>query len=923
MNGMGTAGRPSEDGGDTGELQLPPEVTKWVEEYRDFVQKAVIGRRGQKRSSRKVTQKEEAAALGADEGNHSRWRSGKVIPTDKTLRSILRDTGADSTTRENLLRLRQAAADARTHARDTRRKVPSAPDPSPTLNNDPTSPNSVAEPPPRQEVIGSILREAGAKGHGNPEQERGPGMPATTTQEQGTGELPSSNEDVRTARLPRRPAEAADALADHLGNEWAWAAAARGLDIPPPLPIRWRRSRRSVAGADQLAVEPNRWSRFLPAPGKTPTTAEAVQAGDLDDLFEIFSRLGSGRIVLLGAPGSGKTGTATVMLLNALRRREALSDDQRAQTPVPVLLTAHGWDPRSQTFSAWFSTELASTYEFLRADRYGSNAADELVRNGSVALFLDGFDEMKPELQRIALERIGRQPRTFRLVVLARTDEFAKATHFRPLPGAVALELAPITPTDAVTYLRSHQHDPIRPDDVLQPLIDHLQQTPDGPVARALNSPLVLTLVRDDPQAIEQLLQPDRFQAPDEVTDYLLERVVPLAWGSDQPPGPSPQQAKRWLTYLATQMKAHHSDIAWWQMHHWAPPGNWRWMKARWRVLANTLIGTVVMGCVGALLFGPVGRYTMDGNTGTLFGIRYGAVMGAVFGGAAGLVSELRDPSPERKGLVWSAIRWASDRINPAIALFIGVAVAMAVGNQSSYLFGVPAGLLAGYFGGRAALSVRLTTHASPSRREMLRPSGADILAALFAGVPIGLAYGATKNTPHGLVAAAVTTFVFGLMIMMSRRITGPDISNDPATSWRRDRDRGLRVGLAAALPLALALGTKNGDAHGLLAGVTATIAHIVVITAGCMVGLCDSWKTTLLFGQLHLYNEFPLRGMRFLNDARTRRVLRTAGPYLQFKHAQVQATLAGQNQHPSQASQTERQRRSSSRSCCRRWSSG
>jgi transcriptional regulator with XRE-family HTH domain len=903
---MDTADNPPEDGEDTGELQQPPEVIKWIGEFRAFAQKTAMSRRGQKRSTRKVTQKEKAEALGVDETNYSRWRRGKVIPGDRTLRAILLYVRADSRTRDNLLHLRQAADIARRAARDARCKLPSVPDSSPTPDNDDLAGHDpVAEPPQQQEVIDSILREAGAESHGNPEQERGPGMPATTTQKQDTGELPPSNDNIRPARLPQRLVKAADALADHLVNEWEGAAAARGLDIPPPLPIRWRRSQRSVAGADHLAVEPNHWSRFPPAPGTPPATAEAVQAGDLNDLFEIFSRLGSGRIVLLGDPGSGKTGTATVMLLSALRRREALSDDQRAQTPVPVLLTAHGWDPRSQTLSAWFTAQLASRYDFLRADRYGSNAADELVRNGTVALFLDGFDEMEPELQQIALECIGLQPRTFRLVVLARTDEFEKATHIRPLPGAVALELAPITPTDAVEYLRSHQHDPIRPGDALQPLIDHLQQTPESPIAQALNSPLVLTLVRDDPQAIKQLLQPDRFHTPQEATDHLLERVVPLAWGPDQPPGPSPQQADRWLTYLATQMKTHHSDLAWWQMHHWTSPDGWRWMKARWRVLANTLIGIVVMGGVGALLFGPVGRYIMDGHTGTLFGILYGAAMGAVFGGAAGLVSELRDPSPRHSSPVWSAIRRTSDHLNPAIALFVGTAVAMAVSNQSSPLFGVPAGILAGYFGGRAAQNVRLTTHASPSRREMLRPSGADILAALLAGVPIGLAYGTTKNTPHGLIAAAVTTFVFGLMIMMSRRITGPNISNDPATAWRRDLYRGLRVGLVAGVPLALALGIKNGSAHGLLAGITATIALIVIITAGCMVGLCDSWKTTLLFGQLRLHRAFPLRGMRFLNNARTRRILRAAGPHLQFKHARVQGILADQNQRPSKNSQT------------------
>jgi len=46
-----------------------------------------------------------------------------------------------------------------------------------------------------------------------------------------------------------------------------------------------------------------------------------LAAGDLGDLHSVYGGLGSGRLVIAGPPGSGKTGAAVLLLLAALRRR--------------------------------------------------------------------------------------------------------------------------------------------------------------------------------------------------------------------------------------------------------------------------------------------------------------------------------------------------------------------------------------------------------------------------------------------------------------------------------------------------------------------------------------------------------------------------------------------------------------------------
>jgi hypothetical protein len=54
-----------------------------------------------------------------------------------------------------------------------------------------------------------------------------------------------------------------------------------------------------------------------------------------------------------------------------------------------------------------------------------------------------------------------------------------------------------------------------------------------------------------------------------------------------------------------------------------------------------------------------------------------------------------------------------------------------------------------------------------------------------------------------------------------------------------------------------------------------------------------QSWSSSLAFAQLAVSDRTPVRLMRFLEDARSRSVLRTVGPVYQFRHARLQDRLA------------------------------
>ncbi|MEV4370136.1 hypothetical protein AB0J71_23920 [Nonomuraea sp. NPDC049637] len=699
--------------------------------------------------------------------------------------------------------------------------------------------------------------------------------------------MPEGEDGVRLAK-------AANALARKLRVQWEDEAADRGLDNPPPIPPRWVRTSRPVASRLRVALDDPRRPRFTPLPGVQQATAQAVEGGGLAGLFDLYAGLGSGRIVVMGHYGTGKSATAILLLLEALDHRVRLTPQQAMGTPVPVLLNACDWDPRRHSLSDWFARQLATAYDFLTSPEYGPDAAGGLVRHGMVSLLLDGFDEMDEPRQIEALHHVNRQRRSFRLLVLARTDDFSAAVQARtgPLHGAAAVELLPVAAEQAVRYLQDHQPDRLAgdDDDAMSRLIDRLRQHPDDPVSQALDTPLTLTLLREDPQAAAGLLRPGRFTTREQAEDFLLDRVVPATYPPHRS-GPSAEQARRWLSFLAARMGR--GDLAWWQMHHWAPM--WE------RCLINALAGMLLTSGIGAVVFGPIGQYTVAGDTGTAFGVWYGALMGGCFGLLAGLVSELRDPRSgwaDRLGAAFGGRparpphRRPRPAFNTAAGLAIFVVVTMAVGNQSAYPYGLAAGIVAAAVAGHAATRIR-PTYSAGSWWSRLRPGGVDLLAAAAIGGPIGLAYGLSKTPLHGTFAGLIAAFGFGLMVAVARPIADIDTPPTPLMRWRLDRRRALLVACSAAIPISMALGFQNGRTHGVPAGIVTAAGFGIMITLGSVAAISDIWRTGLLFAQLRMRRLFPLRGMRFLEDARRRHVLRTAGARYQFKHDRLRATLA------------------------------
>jgi len=403
----------------------------------------------------------------------------------------------------------------------------------------------------------------------------------------------------RTAAMnPSRSANlasAADDLGSVLTEQWRAEAANRGLVLPSPVRVQWAWSDRGRS----VRVEHARQADGLgPAtiPQASPA-AELLTHGAIDRLHELYSSAEGGRLTILGAPGSGKTAAAILLVLQAIKHRGSLGEE-RAAVPVPVLLTISDWDPARDPLVDWAAGRLLRDYPVLTRYPNVTRLAGELIRQGRVSLLLDGFDEMSPESRPRALQRLDELPGT-RIVVLTRPAEYESAS--RAALGRVVLQLLPVDARSAAEYLIAGQ--PSGEAAAWHEVANEIESRQDGALARALSTPLMLNLVRvtyAGGVAPSELLVLARSASASEIEARLLDRFVESAY-RDTPAESGGVSAQRWLGYLASQMQRRGlRDLYWWHIAEWFP--RWTLGVMAGFVLAVSLVPWLAIQLVISLL---------------------------------------------------------------------------------------------------------------------------------------------------------------------------------------------------------------------------------------------------------------------------------------------------------------------------------
>lgn len=723
--------------------------------------------------------------------------------------------------------------------------------------------------------------------------------------------------DAPAARIP---GGAADELADAVKGQWESEAGVRKLYDPYPLPVSWG------AAPEDLVVD---WASIVTAAtsgaGPRPDRPDWAMTPDAlcgtnDDLVDVvLRRVPTGRLVILGRPGAGKTILLVQLVLGLLA-------DRASGDPVPVLLSLASWNPAEQELRTWLRAALVADNPWLRRRLSGTKspqAVDALLDANLIHPILDGLDEIPENVRPQATTKINAwlgASKAHRLALSCRLDEFTEmvrpsaGTAAARLTGTAGVAIERLAADDVRDYL---ERDTAVPDAAAhwKPVVERLGDG--GPVDETFRLPLMVGLARtvcgaggDSP---ETLCDPERFPDRTTIERYLFDGFIPAAY-RDPPddrhtcPWPA-DRAERWLRNLAGHLgdplapartgPVLHAplgqvDLAWWELYASVP----RWVLGL-LVAAVPAVAVGVAAVVGpalgiglgvglllgvatALLFRRISGPRRTGERRPIVGIAIAAgsaVTGSVLGGLLGeLVGIGRGPLGGMIGAI--AVGLA---VGP-LGRWVGcVAGGLLGGAAVGLTAGVGQGLVAGIVDGLgAALAVGATVVLAGRRNPARGVRGSRwLLWPALAAAAVGGAAGGFTAGPVAAVVTGAAGFCLGLL--------NPDAdlrtAISPLDALRRDRGTFLVFGLIAGSMI--------------LAGASIAVAPVVGVAGGLSIGLVfaslqATWsRYAIARVWLALRRELPWRLMAFLQDAHAERgVLRQVGAVYQFRHVELQRRL-------------------------------
>ncbi|MFE4173170.1 NACHT domain-containing protein [Streptomyces sp. NPDC056909] len=668
---------------------------------------------------------------------------------------------------------------------------------------------------------------------------------------------------------PEQIAAAAGTLATSIWNQAEEEENRRKIGSSP-LPLRWH----TVPGGLSDHVANIRGTR----PGEEPPPL--ALDGRFEEIAAVYRKVPSGRLVVLGGAGSGKTIIAQRLVLDLIAAPLTESD------PVPVLFSVRSWNPADDRLVDWLADRIRRDHNGL-ADLGpgGQSLAAGLVEARRVLPVLDGFDELAPSLYPDVLRELNAT--SMPLVLTSRPAQYAAAVAEAGVLGrAAAIALDDLVLDDLTSYLplTTRTSAPGRWDSFLGRLREGSAELTSTAAGSALATPLMVGLARavystgrvDSPDPLE-LLDPERFTSAEAVKSHLLEEFLPAVYerrpARSRRPGedrPAPQwdirDVRRWLGHLARRRPDQDPDLAWWLMGNDIPRSQ--------RIPVFGLLAGVLGALAGLVVFGPLG-----------------AAAGALAVGALGVaVGWSKGPVPARMELrIAGRARHALPQL--VTGLTGGVVVGL-VGWPVVSVWGWPALALAGGIG--SALGSGLSGWARHSDPEAeAKPVLLETLLGLAGGLAGGFAVGLI-----GLLADAPIGGYGGWLLLGGTIGLGFALGAALLAPTRKE---------TVVTPTELLLSNRTytvfqsitiGTAYGLV--LAALVGPVCGIVFGPVIGLAfgvgaHAWGRWLVLGRfwLPLTGRLPWRAWVLLADANERGVLRQAGAVYQFRHDLLQRKLA------------------------------
>lgn len=664
-----------------------------------------------------------------------------------------------------------------------------------------------------------------------------------------------------TLATPETLTSATGALRLLVGRQWDQEAKIRSLNDPAPIPVHWH-----------LTIRPDLMDTAA-GRARTPPVRWEGTSDHIAGLLEQFRGLPRRRLVLLGEAGSGKT-TLAVQLVRELIRTRTEGE------PVPVLVSAAGWDPATQpSVWEWMAGQLILVYPALGSADFGSDAAHDLVAGPDpmVLPVIDGLDEIPTPRGAAILRALNQTLGSGQLILTCRTKEYAAATKAADdvLAAAAVIEPAPLTGQAAAAFLTSCLRGRT-PSPAWRHLLHHLATAPTGPatppLAQVCATPLGLWLVRmvyrpstgsTPAPTPDPVTDPTPAPDPTPLTDralypsaaslraHLFNQLIPALIHA-RPPSDNPADLFRprhlydpadmagWLRFLAHHLETSGTpDLAWWRLHTLVP-------------LREIRIAAGIAAGLACGLAAAAGLQTAWGTGSAL------VILGGLLGGLLVRLSKGFEAEPayatlqlRGRGLRQFAYAFVlALRLTLVVGIVIGLAAAVILGPSQGLVIGPAYAILTGVaFTLTDWVKLRSATDGAATPASTLHR---DLVMTCIQAAAVGLTAGAAAGIILGPVA--------GLLIGCAFAFLG---------------------GIGTALKIPNPLLPKLFLPYGFSGTGTAGAAYLVSAA------------------YLRAARRMPWRLMRFLDDAHRLGLLRTIGPDYQFRHAALQEHLADQSHTP------------------------
>ncbi len=303
-------------------------------------------------------------------------------------------------------------------------------------------------------------------------------------------------------------------------------------------------------------------------------------------IIDQFDQLGDGRtLLILGAPGSGKTTTMLELARDLINRAE-----QNINQPIPVAFNLSAWTNDKLKIADWIVQELNTKYQVSKP------IGQAWVKNEQLLLLLDGLDEVSPPRRQSCVQAInqfiGCHGAT-EIVVCSRIKEYEILSNSLKFQGAIFIQ--PLTFDQIQTYLS-------RAGIELAAVKTALQA--DTTLQELAKSPLMLNIITFAYQGMPMTNLPG--MSLEERRQHLLDRYIQRMFERrNANPKYSKEKSMRWLSWLAKNLSQQSQTV--FLIERMQPS----WLSNKWQkklYFLMTLLSFIVLGAVWGDMLLPIRR---------------------------------------------------------------------------------------------------------------------------------------------------------------------------------------------------------------------------------------------------------------------------------------------------------------------------